>query len=766
LIFSKHILNNYLPKLLFICLFVSASHGQYGGGTGTPSDPFLIYTAEQMNTIGLQSEDWDKCFRLMVNIDMGDYTGTAYNIIGNAYGQSFTGVFDGDNHFIINFNYNGNSSYVGLFGYVTYMYGCSPEIKNLILIAPDVNSGTGSYTGALAGYAARGTINNCSVIWGRVSGNTCVGGLVGGCGANISQSCFEGDVSGLSSSGGLIGVIYPNFSIRSCYSKGTVKGGQYTGGLAGRIDCSTGTVYDCYSQSSVSGTSYVGGLIGEQMYGSIYYSYSSGWVTGTDHIGGFIGGYGNPRSVFYCYWDTQSSGQSQSAAGQGKTTQEMHSISTFSSWGGNEGWTIDNGNDYPRLVWEDHPGQLIPAPAYGGGSGTADDPFLIYTPQQLNTIGLIPFHMNMHFKLMADLDLSQYEGTEFNIIGIESIPFTGVFDGNGKKISNFHYSTATGRNYVGLFGDIEDENSVIMNLTLVDPNVFSAAGYYAGALAGVVRQGTVKNCAVEGGIVQGDDCVGGLLGWADGLIDKCYSECAVIANLDAGGLVGAGSRYGKIFNSYTTGSVSAPINTGGLVGTMDGIISDCFASGLVSGNYQVGGMVGQISNGTIANSYTISKVIGLGNVGGFVGGWYDDYPTSHFYGCFWNKTINPSLNGVGSTTPDPNWIMGRTTIEMQTQETFTSQGWDFSYTDGDPADWFIQTDEYPILTWQISPADIYTDGRNNLRDFAVFAKFWMRDDCRRYNNFCDGADLDFNGSVDIDDLFEFMTYWLQSGIYN
>jgi hypothetical protein len=707
--------------LLSICLLVSASQGQYGGGTGTASDPFLIYTAEQMNTIGLHSEHWNKCFRLMAHIDLGDYTETAYNIIGRYTSLPFTGVFDGGNHYIVNFNYNGNSSYVGLFGYVNSQ---SAEIKDLILIAPDVNSGTGSYTGALAGYVARGTITNCQVFFGSVSGNSYVGGLVGSCSANISQSCFEGDVSGSSCSGGLIGVISYGytFSIKSCYSTGTVKGGQYTGGLAGRIAvCSTGTVYNCYSQSSVSGTSYVGGLMGERSYGSIYYSYSSGWVTGTDYVGGFIGGYGDPRFVFYCYWDTQSSGQSQSAAGQGKTTQEMHLISTFLSWSGNEDWTIDDGNDYPRLVWEDHPGQLIPTPAYGGGSGTADSPFLIYTPEQLNTIGLIPCHMNMHFKLMADIDLSQYEGTEFNIIGIKFIPFTGVFDGDGKKISNFHYSTTTWSDGIGLFGYIEDNNSLIMDLTLVDPNICSAAGYYAGALAGVAN-GMVRNCNVVGGVVKGGDCVGGLLGLADGLVDKCYSRCSVIANLDTGGLVGGCTSDGKICNSYATGSVSALYNIGGLAGGSNGTISKCFASGIVSGNARVGGLVGQ-------NEGSISS-------------------------CYFLDTAGPD-NGYGEPLTDE---------QMKQQASFIN--WDFSYTDGDEADWFIQIDEYPILTWQISPADIYTDGRNDFRDFAVFAQYWMRDDCAIYNYYCDWADLDFNGSVDIYDLIEFMSYWLESGIYN
>jgi hypothetical protein len=50
-------------------------------------------------------------------------------------------------------------------------------------------------------------------------------------------------------------------------------------------------------------------------------------------------------------------------------------------------------------------------------------------------------------------------------------------------------------------------------------------------------------------------------------------------------------------------------------------------------------------------------------------------------------------------------------------------------------------------------------------DFAVFAGNWMREDCAKYNYYCEFADMDFDGHVDIDDLTEFMSYWLEEGIY-
>jgi hypothetical protein len=100
---------------------------------------------------------------------------------------------------------------------------------------------------------------------------------------------------------------------------------------------------------------------------------------------------------------------------------------------------------------------------------------------------------------------------------------------------------------------------------------------------------------------------------------------------------------------------------------------------------------------------------------------------------------------------------------MKQQVNFT--GWDFSYTDGDPADWFMPIDGYPILTWQISPADLYTDGKNNFRDWAIFAKYWLRKDCAIHNYYCEWADMNFDGHVDISDLADFISYWLEEGIY-
>jgi len=63
------------------------------------------------------------------------------------------------------------------------------------------------------------------------------------------------------------------------------------------------------------------------------------------------------------FWDKETSGQSTSAGGTGKTTAEMQTTDTFleAGWdfvdetenGTEDIWWILEGQDYPRLWWEE-----------------------------------------------------------------------------------------------------------------------------------------------------------------------------------------------------------------------------------------------------------------------------------------------------------------------------------------------------------------------------------------------------------------------------
>jgi hypothetical protein len=336
----------------------SSLYEKYGGGTGEPNDPYLIYTAEQMNSVGAEPNDWDGHFQLMADLDLSAFSYYAAPIAPDTdtvredfQGTPFTGVFDGNGHTISHLTITGES-YLGLFGKLD----SGATILNLGLEAVDV-TGTGNVVGGLAG-ANGGTIMS-SHSTGAVTGNEDVGSLVGYNGyGSITDSHSAATVSGDKLVGGLVG--YNRYgSITSSYSTGTVTGDDYVGGLLGVNDGGS-SVAGNYSTGTVSGNKWVGGLAGTNWSSSITGSYSTGAVTGNYYVGGLVGE--NRGVITESFWDTETSGQATSAAGTGKTTSEMQTGDTFldAGWdfidetanGTEDIWWILEGQDYPRLWWE------------------------------------------------------------------------------------------------------------------------------------------------------------------------------------------------------------------------------------------------------------------------------------------------------------------------------------------------------------------------------------------------------------------------------
>ncbi|MGB2863983.1 MAG: GLUG motif-containing protein [Sedimentisphaerales bacterium] len=283
---------------------------------------------------------------------------------------------------------------------------------------------------------------------------------------------------------------------------------------------------------------------------------------------------------------------------------------------------------------------------YGGGSGTAEDPYLIYTAEQMNTIGTEPNDWDKHFKLVADIDLKDFGGSSFNLIGSGSYPFKGVFDGNGHAISNLIYAVTGNEEPAddrimpfGLFRLIDDPNAVIKDLSMVNPDIRPASTcqkwlWYVGALAGSLGSGSISNCSIEGGQVQAERMVGGLVGSNRGTISDCYTTCTVgpaeqrsLLPIDErmdkresfGGL--AGINYGEISSCYAIGEISGEGKIGGLVGeAYFGMISNSWSGSDVSGDVEIGGLVGKnIRTSKFSHCYATGHVSGRRCIGGLVG---------------------------------------------------------------------------------------------------------------------------------------------------
>ena len=364
---------NLFLSFLILSVFVGTVFGgTYSGGNGTEFEPYLINDANDMNEIGATSADWGSYFLLTADIDMSMFTGTQFNIIGNSAGNAFTGVFDGNEHTISNFTYTatGISHNIGLFSYVN---SASAEIKDLTLISPDVNVADSDQVGSLVGWMLNGTIIDCGLEGGSVSGHSEVGGLVGRSHGEISNCYATGSVSSVNQTGGLAGVNAG--AISNCYATGSTSSGQYTGGLVGS-NGSGATISNCYSAGSVSGTDDTGGLVGNNSnFSEISDCYATGPVYGNDSIGSLVG-WNNNSNISNSYATGLAQGNSQvgglvgendgfvndsffdidtggpdNSIGIPQTTEQMKTVSTFYDvgWDLVTTWNIEELQTYPLL---------------------------------------------------------------------------------------------------------------------------------------------------------------------------------------------------------------------------------------------------------------------------------------------------------------------------------------------------------------------------------------------------------------------------------
>jgi len=562
---------------------------------------------------------------------------------GTAVIPQFAGTFDGNNLTISHLTIVGGS-YLGLFGQLGRS-DAAGEVRDLGVVDVTI-TGSGDY----------------------------IGGLVGRNGGNVTHCYSTGSVSGTGTVGGLVGNNYGG-TVSECYSTGVVNGTSGVGGLVGR-NYSMGSVTHCYSTGSVNGTSDVGGLVGENWGGSVSSS----------------------------FWDIQTSGQTTSAGGSGKATAEMQTLRTFLLWGtcGNEGiWTIDEGNDYPRLAWENRPGEAIglsPLSDLLLGTGTESDPFLIYTSEELYLMGLFPCEWDKHFKLMEDVDLSGFDGKDgrpaFNIIGAShDNAFTGLFDGNNHTILHL---TIIGDSHLGLFGYL-GPGAKVTNIRLVDVDIVGT-GDTIGGLVGE-NHGSVTQCSCTG-VVCGNSGVGGLVGSSlRGIVALCYSTGTVRGVGVVGGLVGSNADYwgdkAILIQCLSSSRVSGNWGVGGLVGGNSSTVIQCYSTGPVDGTHTVGGLVGGNDGGRIAACYSTSAVSGNWGVGGLVGSnglWGHEGVANQ---SFWDIQTSGQTWSFGGT--------GKTTGEMQTATTFLEAGWDFV---GEAANgtediwWILEGKDYPRLLWE------------------------------------------------------------------
>ena len=329
----------------------------------------LVHNCEELQNIKKLSGTCYACLAQDIDCSCtaGWNSGAGFVPIGNS-SNPFTGTFDGGGHKITGLYINRPSTdYVGLFGTIA----SGSEIKDVGL--EDVDIKGNERVGGLVGQN-RGNITN-SYSTGSVTGIglNFVGGLVGhNYDSGTIENCyFYGSVSGQFEVGGLVGSNEKPYGgtamprILRSYSMGSVTGTGRVGGLVG-LNYWDGEIINSYSHSSVSGeSSDIGGLIGEVYGVTVINSYSTGQVTGSgSYVGGLIG-YKHHGTITHSYWDIETSGQTTSGGGEGKTTAEMKQQATFVDWDFTNIWDIKECITYPYLRWQEAPvASFIYSPQY------------------------------------------------------------------------------------------------------------------------------------------------------------------------------------------------------------------------------------------------------------------------------------------------------------------------------------------------------------------------------------------------------------------
>lgn len=460
----------------------------------------------------------------------------------------------------------------------------------------------------------------------------------------------------------------------------------------------------------------------------------------------------------------------------------------------------------------------------GSGSGTQSDPYLILNPIQLNQLRNYLNKSGVYFKLMVDIDLTEFIEDEYPSqgwlpVGTESTPFKGVLDGNGKTISGLWISRSS-TDYVGFFGSLD--GGTVRNLTLKGSQVkghdhvgllsgyggsvsdcffeggvlgesyvggcageygnftrvrstVDVKGWYSGNYIGGIsgKNGSFNNCTVTSNYVSGNNYVGGICGneyyrqdmndcyvysnvsgndYVGGICGQARTTYRYISNINRCGYVGdvTGNSYiGGICGEYcgeatmngnfAIGHVKANSNyVGGIIGSSKrydwdsycNSIYNCYFSGSVTGNEQVGGLVGYKNRGEVKSCYANTSVVGTKSVGGLCG--KIDNATFKSNAVI-ATSVKATISDVGRVygerdggtigtmgTTDENKALNRTIIikagaaqsvidgeqhgsgvsptTLKLKATYVAMGWDFNDT------WAIQETEcFPYMQTQTAP---------------------------------------------------------------
>ncbi|MDR2670525.1 MAG: phosphodiester glycosidase family protein [Oscillospiraceae bacterium] len=597
----------------------------------------------------------------------------------------FGGDFDGGGHTISHLKVNAGAGAYALFTQL----GARGVIHDLSLIDVDITAAA-SRTAALVGSCA-GTVRDVT-IQGSIAGDRQVGGLIGYLenGGRLLHSAAGVSVTGTYSLGGLVGEMTDDTLVDGCYVHARVLGGDRVAGVAGTAlsdQTHNSDIRNCIVTGEIRGAIEPGGVGGLLKIGvehclvrDVHITATSTAAVGSGNVAGLLGAWVNGAQP-YRYNVVQSGSITKTAAceahriGYQTTNKSQNYVSvavtidgqpeTGGAHNNNIGADVDEaqltsrafyenlGFDFETVfAWDETARTPVlrgvaqdVTPDAAGGIGLTQDSdgyYLIRTAADFGGIAKAPLE---NFRLAGDIDLTGAVLTPVALFG-------GRFDGAGHTLS--HLTADGGGEPWALFSNLQ-AGGVISDVRFSDAHVRSTSSSYTAVLVGNCY-GTVEDVTVTGEI-RGRDRVGAIAGNLQngGYIRRCAVGADVIATGSRAGGV-AGFSDGGIARCYAHVKVQSDVYAGGIAGYTDGdsadrYVQDCIVSGAVTARVEAGGVAGLLKMYTHHNivrtldaTATGTGAVTGGNVAGLLGAWKDN-PTA--------VTRNVVLSGsVTSVPPD------------------------------------------------------------------------------------------------------------------
>jgi hypothetical protein len=540
-----------------------------------------------------------------------------------------------------------NVSTTGTVMGTSYIGGLAGDIQGGSITGATVSgtdlAASSTLSGGLVGRStvASLNINNVTVSKNLTGGTNYKGGLIGqitgGASGTINEAIMTGNITSATYAGGLVG--YSNSDIALTVTKSYMSGdistaaGTYNGGLIGYSY--NDTLENVFSLANLTGTGdNNGGLIGYARGVTMTNAYTAGKVenTATASRQATIGAQAGTNTFAGIYWNVESSNIFEDTVG--KPIATLYTPATdYVGFDFGSVWDMVQDPTAPQYTLPYLQDLVVPTKANitpwvdytYAGKGLLDDPYLVYTNDDLNNIRNNP---HAYYRVENELNLTS------NWTPIPKV-YAGGIDGqyyglNGLTVTS---NAVNGGFIANSAGDYTIHDWQVNGMTLTGNA--AQKGFIGTATAGTL---TVNNVDFNGGSIVPTSATatyaynGAVLGWGNGAsismsdidIDNNFS---VKGAANTGGLAGNITGASSLDISYITvyGSVTAASGTtGGIFGTLsgDGNLEHIMFNGtFTAAGSNIGGIIG-VAGGDLSIYdiiYNSNDIAGAANLGGLIG---------------------------------------------------------------------------------------------------------------------------------------------------